>query len=233
MAGAPPLAHPLDRPVWSALTSRQAHLARGDGGRALRLDPEYGPFAALSDPARPDAAALAALIPPGESVWMVEAGPLGVLPGITVVKQAAVSQMIAMALAPAEPPAFEVVALDEDDASEMRALAHLTEPGPFLPRTHRLGHFIGVKRDGRLVAMAGERMRPAGFTEVSGVCTHPDHRGQGYAAGLMRIVAARILARGESPFLHAYASNTGAIGLYEWLGFRERATLTLTTATLA
>ena len=89
----------------------------------------------------------------------------------------------------------------------MLALATLTRPGPFFARTHQLGAFIGVKQDGRLVAMAGERMQPTGFTEVSGVCTHPDPRGRGYAGGLMRQVAARILARGETPFLHAYADN--------------------------
>ena len=110
----------------------------------------------------------------------------------------------------------------------MLALARLTRPGPFSARTHRLGAFIGVKLDGRLVAMAGERMKPDGFTEVSGVCTHPDHRGRGYAGGLMRLVARRILERGETAFLHAYESNIGAIALYESLGFRRRRTVILT-----
>jgi predicted GNAT family acetyltransferase len=120
------------------------------------------------------------------------------------------------------PPPFEIVPLTEDDAPEMLALATLTRPGPFARRTHQLGDFVGVKADGRLIAMAGERLRMPGMTEVSGVCTHPEHRGRGYAAGLMRHVAGKILARGEVPFLHAYASNTGAIGLYETLGYRVR-----------
>jgi len=110
----------------------------------------------------------------------------------------------------------------------MLALATLTKPGPFFARTHQLGDFIGVKKNGALVAMAGERMKPPGFTEVSGVCTHPDHRGHGYAAGLSRIVASRILERGETPFLHAFATNTGAISVYRALGFALRRDITLT-----
>ena len=110
----------------------------------------------------------------------------------------------------------------------MLALARLTKPGPFFSRTHELGDFVGVKEAGELVAMAGERLKLPGFTEVSGVCTRPGHRGRGYAAALMRLVASRIVARGETPFLHAYAHNTGAIGLYETLGFRVRRVMTLT-----
>ncbi|MGZ9115238.1 MAG: GNAT family N-acetyltransferase, partial [Brevundimonas sp.] len=86
----------------------------------------------------------------------------------------------------------------------------------------------GVKQGGRLIAMAGERMRPAGFTEVSGVCTHPDHRGHGYASALMRVVTQRILERGEQAFLHAYAANTATVALYESLGFSVRTPITYT-----
>ena len=130
-------------------------------------------------------------------------------------------------LVPAE-GVIGLVEAGEADAAEMLALATLTEPGPFFEKTHRLGDFIGVKHMGRLVAMAGERMKPDGFTEVSGVCTHPDWRGRGYAAGLMRAVTARILARGETAFLHAYAANKGAIRLYESLGFSVRTPITFT-----
>ncbi|MDB5428824.1 MAG: hypothetical protein JWP23_2269 [Phenylobacterium sp.] len=219
--------HPLDRPIWSALTTRQAGLAVGDG-RAVRLAADYGLFAAAADAGPDSLAALAALVPAQGEVALVEADEPPAIPGTAVVSRAIVWQMTAEGLTPDEPPGFSIVALTEADAPQMLALATLTRPGPFFARTHQLGDFVGVKAEGRLVAMAGERMKPTGFTEVSGVCTHPDHRGRGYAGALMRMVAARILARGEMPFLHAYASNTGAIGLYESLGFALRREVAMT-----
>ncbi len=220
------LAHPLDRPVWSALTgARQAHLALGDA-QAIRFDPAYALFAVAADNAPKSVEALARLIPEGGAVGLVEAGEVPLPAGVPM-RQAACVQMTARSLTAGRTDlAFE--ALGDADAAEMLALATLTEPGPFFEKTHRLGDFIGMKQDGRLVAMAGERMKPDGFTEVSGVCTHPDWRGRGYAAGLMRAVTARILARGETAFLHAYAANVGAIGLYESLGFAVRTPITFT-----
>jgi predicted GNAT family acetyltransferase len=218
--------HPLDRPVWSALTSRQAPLAQGDQ-RAWRLAPEYGPFAAAADASRESQAALAGFAPGEDGLWLVEPEETPAPPGTTAAVRAVCCQMTSDEVTPGE-ARFEVVALGEDDAPQMLALARLTRPGPFAPRTHRLGAFVGVKLDGRLVAMAGERMKPDGFTEVSGVCTHPDFRGRGYAGGLMRLVVRRILERGETAFLHAYASNTGAIELYRSLGFAVRRNVVLT-----
>jgi predicted GNAT family acetyltransferase len=104
----------------------------------------------------------------------------------------------------------------------MIELTDLTKPGPFGARTHELGDFYGIRIGGKLAAMAGERMKVDGHTEVSAVCTHPDHLGKGYAAALMRAVMRGIRARGETPFLHSRADNTRAIGLYEKLGFRQR-----------
>jgi predicted GNAT family acetyltransferase len=160
-------------------------------------------------------------------VALVEAQDAPPPPGAAVMQHAILNQMIATAITRGD-ATFEIVPLGDGDAAEMLALATLTEPGPFFRRTHQLGDFIGVKQGGKLVAMAGERMKPQGFTEVSGVCTHPEHRGRGYAGGLMRIVAQRILARGETPFLHVYAHNTGAIALYEALGFHRRAAMHMT-----
>ncbi|HEX8569024.1 MAG TPA: GNAT family N-acetyltransferase [Caulobacteraceae bacterium] len=215
-----PAEHPLDRPIWSALTSRHAALAQGDL-RALRYAPEYEPFGAAADASDEAFAALRALDGAEDPLIVVEAEPR-LPPDARVRRQPAVNQMVWAADRPPTPPLFEYVELGDGDAAEMFALAFLTKPGPYAALTHRLGGFIGVKEDGRLVAMAGERMKPAGFTEVSGVCTHPDRRGRGYAAGLMSAVIARMLARGETPFLHAYAANSGAIALYESLGFAFR-----------
>ena len=107
------------------------------------------------------------------------------------------------------------------DVPEMTDLVTRTEPGPWRPRTVEFGGYVGVRDDGALVAMAGERMRPPGFTEVSAVCTEPDYRGRGLAGGLTRVVAAAIAARGDRPMLHASAHNAGAVRLYESLGFRQ------------
>lgn len=103
-----------------------------------------------------------------------------------------------------------------------------TEPGPFLARTIELGDYLGIRRRGALVAMAGERFQLDGWREISAVCTRPDHRGQGLASQLTGALIARIQRRSERPFLHALSTNTGAIRLYEELGFRVRQTATLT-----
>jgi len=219
--------HPLDRPIWSALTTRQADIAVRVG-EAVRLKPDYGVFAAAADASESSRIALNYLDIGPEGLWCLEKDPVEPPPGVLVVHhRAPCVQMIADHVV-ASRPDFEVEKLTEADAPAMLALARMTEPGPFFEHTHRMGDFIGVKAKDLLIAMAGERLRPEGYTEVSGVCTHPDFRGRGYAGGLMRIVAARILARGEVPFLHSYAENAGAIALYEKLGFKLRSSMTLT-----
>ncbi len=212
--------HPLDRPIWSALTTRQAQVAIGDE-RARRFDPAFGLFAAAADASPDSLAALADLVPLDGALALVEAEPPPPVPG-TRFEHHVIWQMAAPALSNATITPADIVDLTEADAPQMLALAALTKPGPFFARTHRLGDFLGVKHHGELVAMAGERMKPEGFTEVSGVCTAPGHRGRGYGGALSRAVAQRILARGETPFLHVYAHNSGAIALYRMLGFSLR-----------
>ncbi len=201
-------------------------MALGDA-RAVRIDPQVGVFAAAADALPDSLQALAVLCRahPGAGLVEREDGPMveALPPGVDVVSRAPCVQMTCKALTTAPENALEVVELGEADAPEMLELAQLTRPGPFLGRTPRLGGFIGVRRDGRLAAMAGRRLRVQGHTELSGVCTHPDFRGRGLAAALSRRVVAGILAEGDAAFLHAYAAHEATIALYESLGFRTRA----------
>lgn len=219
-------AHPLDRPAWSALTTRQSHLALGNE-RALRFETDFAMFAAARDDSAESLRALVEIMPESGSVILLQAGKSIVPPGAVAEFQTSAVQMVAKQFEPCEPTG-NIVPLSEADAPQMRALADLAKPGPFQIRTHELGQFWGIKENGQLVAMVGERMQPAGYGEVSGVCTHPDVRGRGYAGLLSRVVATQIKARGETPFLHAMANNTPAITLYETLGFVLRANFSVT-----
>ena len=210
----------LDRPIWHALVGRQAGFALGEG-LALRFRPDVSPFIACADDSPEALGAVAGLLGPGDAALFLQRRAVPVPPGTRPVEQGLGVQLVAERFESSEPPPG-IVALGEEDAAEMLALASLTQPGPFRARTHELSQYSGVKEDGRLLAMAGERLKLPGMSEVSGVCTHPDARGRGFAAMLSRHVASEIVRRGEVPFLHAYASNAGAIRLYEKLGFRLR-----------
>lgn len=228
------LAHPLDRPVWSALNGRLAALAirrEQAEGVAVRLDPDIGVFVAAADGSADSRALLTELARefPGAGLVEPEGTPIeAVLPDVPVVSRAPCVQMIASSLTAAPASDLDYQALTEADAEEMLELALLTKPGPFRKGTLRLGGFIGVRREGRLIAMAGERMKVDGFTELSGVCTHPDFRGQGLAGVLSRAVVSGILERGEQAFLHAYAEHAATVAFYEGLGFTVRTRMTYT-----
>ena len=213
--------HPLDRAVWNALTTRQAHLAVAEGP-VLRFDPAYARFAAVRADAGAGAEAMARLAR--------RTGPLALFQtdaaapqGLSEIDRIDCLQMTCTTLS-AGGRSVEFEPLSDADGPEMLALAQLTQPGPFLEKTHLLGPFIGVRREGQLAARAGVRLNLDGFTEVSGVCTHPDHRGQGYAGAMMRAVAHEILARGDTAFLHARIGHAETIAFYETLGFKPRIT---------
>jgi predicted GNAT family acetyltransferase len=222
------MAHPLDRPVWHALHSRQADLAIG-GGRAVGYQRAYAMFIAGDDQSAESLAAMAELVPEEGRAALVERERWPLPAGTRVVADAVIVQMVAEGGIKGSDVGFQFLELGEADEPDALELATLCRPGPFFARTSALGGFIGVRDDaGRLIAMAGERMKVNKFTEVSAVCTHPDHRGRGLARGLISLVAGRIVERGEIPWLHSYPDNAGAIALYESLGFRRRAEVNYT-----
>jgi predicted GNAT family acetyltransferase len=208
----------LNNPVWAALTGPQACFAEA-AGNAARYQPEIAPFAALSDPADPAAWRDLATI----TDYAVLTGPsITPLAGWQTDRVTPGVQMIGQSMSGVEDP--DAVRLTEKDVPEMLDLVARAEPGPFLKRTIDLGRYLGIRdADGRLIAMAGERFRMPGWTEVSAVCTDPDHRGKGLGARLTLAVAAGILARGELPFLHTVHDNENAIRLYGRLGFTHNA----------
>jgi ribosomal protein S18 acetylase RimI-like enzyme len=214
--------HPLDRPVWSMLTGRQAHLAKGDVRTALRIDSGYGPFGAAVDGSAEAQAALVAHIPDDGELWIVEGEPWPLPQGTREVKRATLAQMVAERAVDAGKPEFDIIPLGDSDTAEMAALAGHAQPGPWGPKTHRYGPFFGIRENGRLLAIAGQRMLMPGMAEVSGVATWADCRGRGYARALIGHVMQQMQRRGEQPFLHSYADNDGAIALYHSLGFHIR-----------
>ena len=215
------MTHPLDRPVWNALTGRQAHLAIREG-QAVRLRPDVGVFAAARDDQATEDLAVICARYPGAGSLEAEGTPLADWspPGAEVTLRAVLAQMVATTVTPG--PSVDWAPLGAGDADDIHELAMMTRPGPFRPRTFDFGGYIGVREEGRLIAMAGTRLRVEGFSEVSAVCTHPDHRGRGLAKALMRQVVGQILDEGDACFLHAFADREATIALYRSLGFEVR-----------
>lgn len=215
--------HPLDNPIWQALTTRQACFAEGSGC-ARKFISDVGPLTGFEDGEEKGYAALAGLLGEKDIGAVFLNQPYEAREGWECLATARLIQMVQESQNTSPPPDgnFDLVELGPDDASQMIALTKLTKPGPFGPRTHELGTYLGIRHGENLVAMAGERLKVPGFTEVSAVCTHPDYLGGGYAAALMSEIMHRIRERGEIPFLHAREDNARAIALYERLGFRTR-----------
>jgi predicted GNAT family acetyltransferase len=219
---------PLDNPVWHALCGPQATLAEGSGG-ARRYRREYTEFAALVDGTDVEAwHALGDLVGPGGFVLVVpdDAPPAGwQLVGAFPARQMVFDHEPETGATVAAAEHVSVEPLDASDAPAMAALVAATEPGPWSTRTHELGEFIGIRVDGNLVAMAGQRMRLPHAVEISAVCTDPAYRGRGYAGAAVAAITNRSAASGQLPFLHVRDDNTAAIRVYERLGYRTRRVL--------
>lgn len=219
------LGHVLDDPVRASLHGAHARFRLGDGA-VVRYRPEVARF--VGHPPQPtpeDFAALARLAVPGTPLSL--RGVRAPLPtGWRIVDEIPLVQYDGAALKTA--PDGEAEVLGARNVDEILDLVERTRPGPFERRTVELGLYLGLRDDsGRLIALAGERLRPPGWTEISAVCTDPEHRGRGLATRLVRAVGHHIRARGDVPFLHTSAENTGARAVYEGLGFRLRASIPL------
>jgi ribosomal protein S18 acetylase RimI-like enzyme len=216
--------HPLDNVIWQALTTRQTEFAESFD-QARRFSREVTSLCAFREPSEEGYECLGNLAGSGGTAAVFLDVPYETRPGWSRVGGAPLLQMACengnAALAKQTGKA-QFVELGSADVPEMVELATLTKPGPFGTRTRELGTYLGIRDGGKLVAMAGERLKVPGHTEVSAVCTHPEHTGKGYAQILMSEIMRRIRSRGETPFLHVRQDNVRAIEIYKRLGFRER-----------
>jgi predicted GNAT family acetyltransferase len=216
--------HPLDNPIWNALSTRQIAMSLGDH-KARRYKPIYTTLAGVAAQSPEDFASLANVVSSADRVGLCTPEALMIPDGWHSLSVFAVAQMVCDELI--ESKYQDVVVLKDREIPEMIALATLTQPGPFAERTIDFGTFYGIHNStesgGKLVAMAGERMKIyGGYDEVSAVCTHPDYQGKGMAKALVQKVTKNIFERGHTPILHVRSDNAGAIRSYQALGFKER-----------
>ncbi|MGA8145341.1 MAG: GNAT family N-acetyltransferase [Candidatus Acidiferrales bacterium] len=215
--------HILDNPIWGALTTSQAHFA--ESFKLLRRFPaEVTPLGGFPRESGEEFDSLRELLASGGGLGLFLPARVDAPSGLEIMIEAPLLQMILDndGQLQANGHVSDYIELGEADVPEMVELTKLTKPGPFGTRTREMGTYLGIRTNGKLVAMAGERLKLPGYTEISAVCTHPDHLGRGYAGFLMTILAERMRARGEVPFLHVRPENTRAVKLYERMGFRNR-----------
>jgi ribosomal protein S18 acetylase RimI-like enzyme len=209
----------LDNIAWQTLSGPHAMFASG-AGHVRRYARGFSPILGFANPERPDFDTLGKFCDPGEHFYS-DGWSGSVQPGWQIDAESTVFKMLWSAEVPAGEQAPEAVRLVPEHAAQALDLASLTHPGPFGPRTIELGEYFGIFDGQRLVAMAGERMWAGTLREISGVCTHPDYQGRGYARRLTLKLVRRQMHRGETPFLHVMRENAGARRLYERLGFRK------------
>jgi predicted GNAT family acetyltransferase len=214
----------LDNAIWFSLNTRHSHIAEGTG-RARRYPTVVSPLGAIQDASDASFEALASLLRPDEEIALGSPTEISPVAGLEAFARMTLRQMVRSSL---DRPisAQHVVPLGTADVADMLALVEITKPGPFRNRTHELGQYYGIRVDGRLVAMAGERLSPVGYTEISAVCTHPDYRGRGYGRDLVETLVRNISDRGDVPILHVEKDNRAA-SLYEKIGFSIRQTIHL------
>jgi predicted GNAT family acetyltransferase len=217
--------------VWHALNTRHRRLAIVEGD-ARRYPIDVAPFAALARPTESALRQLHSLLAPDESIWLMGTS----YPDVPELRKEGTLECVQMVLTrelEAKPAAIQLERLTAADSAAMVALTDVAFPGFFRSRTYEMGVYYGVRMEGSgagapLMAMAGERLVLDGYTEISGVCTHPEHRGKGLAASLIVRVARDHREQAVVSFLHVGAANTHAVNLYLRLGFVEIGRVTLT-----
>ncbi|SAK91740.1 FR47 domain-containing protein [Caballeronia pedi] len=219
--------HALDRPIWTALTTKQRHLGQGDT-LARRFHPDVAPFAAIAAETPEAWRALHTLLQPHEQVAILSSDALESIDALQAKRVGTIHQMIATQPFTHSTDDSDVIRLGTADVDDMLALVQRTRPGPFGKRTHEMGRYIGIREHGQLIAMAGERMCIDGYVEISAVCVNERSRGRGLSGRLMNILRREIGLRGATPFLHVFSHNESAIGVYERLGFELRHAFALT-----
>lgn len=225
--------HPLDNPIWHSLATTHAGFAQICNS-ARKFPREVSVLGGFTEPTPESYDSLASLLEPEKTVNLFLQAPPDPPTAWSILSTGTLLQMLCDPSSSrganpegcrsdrvhSEQPEF--IRLTNSDVPEMLALTTLTIPGPFGARTRELGDYFGIRSGGRLAAMAGERLRLPGYTEISAVCTHPDYLGRGYASALIEMLIERICSRGELPFLHVRSKNARAIQLYERLGFGKR-----------
>lgn len=218
------MGHPLDNPVWHALIGPHAGIAIGKG-LARHYPRDMAPFSAVAEPSAAAYEDFACNLPAGREARLFRPAEEPMPKGWDSLKAKPILQMVLDRLVPdrrRSPADLRIRPLANADAGAMLDLADAIKPGPFGRRTHELGMFVGVFRDERLIAMAGERFRLPGYVELSAIAVHPEDRGQGLASAMIVDLCERAAGRGEAPFLHVFPDNPAA-ALYQRLGFRTRA----------
>ncbi len=211
--------HLLDNIMWNCLSGPHAKFATGSG-TVRRYAPGFSPIVGSENPEQPDFGALEKFCEPGDSFYFdIWSGPAPA--GWRIDKEARMFKMVWEAPMPTEDAAPDAVPLRPEHFEQAVELARLTNPGPFGIRTPELGEYFGIFQGDKLIAMAGERLCAGDMHEVSGICTHPDHQGQGLARKLSLKLVRRQMQRGKTTFLHVMSHNAPAHGLYEKMGFRN------------
>jgi predicted GNAT family acetyltransferase len=215
------MSHILDNPVWNALISSNSEMATGDDLVKLFAE-DIAPFVGLKHFSEESFKALSDRLPPDRSAVIVTSWKAEIPASWNVVHQAVLLQMTREDPRQLPGNSTPIVPLKQEHIPQMIALTQLTNPGPFLERTIEFGNYTGIFKSDKLIAMAGQRMHVNHYIEISAVCTHPDHLGNGYGTALLQNQVNRILAAGNLPFLHVRKDNGTAIKLYEHLGFETR-----------